>query len=82
MEQLERLEQNSTNSSKPPSSDSPFVEEAVALECGKTQTVNQEKNLTDTEELETQKQKVEENQKHLSLAQGFEKKKPLNATRS
>jgi IS1 family transposase len=76
VEQLERLEQNSTNSSKPPSSDSPFVEEAVAFDAEKTQTANQEKNLTDTEELETQKQKVEENQKHSSKAEGFEKKKP------
>lgn len=76
VEQLERLEQNSTNSSKPPSSDSPFVEEAVALECGKTQTANQEKNLTDTSELETQKPKVEENQKHSSSSEAFEKKKP------
>ncbi|WP_243147568.1 DUF6444 domain-containing protein [Scytonema sp. UIC 10036] len=38
VEQLEQLEQNSTNSSKPPSSDSPFHQKAVELDCGKTRS--------------------------------------------
>jgi len=80
VEQLERLEQNSSNSSSPPSSDSPFEKEAVEKDCGKTQTANQDKSLTDTEDLEAHS--VGDNQKGKSKAQGFEKKLPLNATRS
>lgn len=68
VEQLERLEQNSRNSSKPPSSDSPFLKEAVGKDSGKTPIANKEKNLTSSEEQETQK--VEENQKQQWKAQG------------
>ncbi len=55
VEQLERLEQNSSNSSRPPSSDSPFVQEAVEFDSAKTLSANQEKSLTDTEDLEEKK---------------------------
>ena len=74
VEQLERLEQNSTNSSKPPSSDNPFVQETVEKNSGKTDLANQEKKPTASEQLETQK--IEENQKQKSKAQGFGKKLP------
>ena len=74
VEQLERLEQNSNNSSRPPSSDSPFSKEATEYAGGKTQTANQQKHLTDTEDLETEK--VEEKQKEKSKAQGFGKRSP------
>jgi transposase len=40
VEQLERLEQNSSNSFKPPSSDSPFVQEAVEFDSAKTLSAN------------------------------------------
>jgi hypothetical protein len=70
--QLERLEQNSSNSSRPPSSDSPFDSETVEFDSGKTQIANQEKSLTDTEDLEAQK--VSDNQKEKSKAEGFGKK--------
>ena len=52
VEQLERLEQNSSNSSKPPSSDSPYVREAVEKDSVEPETVNLDKSLTDTEDLE------------------------------
>lgn len=74
VEQLERLEQNSRNSSRPPSSDSPFLKEAVGKDSGKTPIGNKEKNLTSSEEQETEK--VEENQKQQSKAQGFGKRSP------
>lgn len=74
VEQLERLEQNSTNSSKPPSLDNPFENKALELDCGKTHSANQEKNLTDSLEPETQK--IEETEKQKSKAQGFGKRSP------
>ena len=74
VEQLERLEQNSTNSSKPPSSDSPFLREAVGKDGGKTQTTNNEKNLTSAEESETHK--VADNPQGKPKAQGFGSRAP------
>jgi len=74
VEQLERLEQNSSNSSRPPSSDSPFVQEAVEVDSAKTVSANQEKSLTDTEDLE--EKRVSDKQKDSSTSLGFEKKKP------
>ena len=72
VEQLERLEQNSSNSSKPPSSDSPFEREAVEKDSTEPETVNKDKSLTSSSDLEVQK--VEDNQKDKSKAQGFGKK--------
>ncbi len=72
VEQLERLEQNSTNSSKPPSLDNPFVQEAVEFDGGKTQTAKNEKNLTSAEEVETAL--VEDNAQRKPKAQGFGKR--------
>ncbi|MBD2777605.1 IS66 family transposase [Iningainema tapete] len=74
VEQLERLEQNSSNSSRPPSSNSPFKNETVELEYEKPLKGNQDKNLTSAVDLETEK--VEEKQTQKSKAQGFGKRSP------
>ena len=74
VEQLERLEYNSTNSSKPPSSDSPFEKKALEFDCEKTHSANEEKNLTDSQQPETQK--IQETEKQKSKAQGFGKRSP------
>lgn len=74
VEQLERLEQNSSNSSKPPSSDSPYVREAVEKDSVEPETLNKDKSLTPSEDLEAQK--FEDKQKQKSKAQGFGKRLP------
>lgn len=74
VEQLERLDQNSSNSSRPPSSDSPFDREIAQTNSVETQTAEQDKNLTSAPDLEAHS--VEDNHKGKSKAQGFGKKLP------
>ena len=71
VEQLERLEQNSKNSSKPPSSDSPFQVEAELLSTQESGT--QSKTSVDkTEDTNS----IVQDQNRRSLSKGFGKKQP------
>ena len=73
VEQFERLEQNSSNSSKPPSSDSPYVQEAVENDSAQTE-IARKKDVCLASGEDLKEEKVEENQKPKTTAQGFGKK--------